>query len=52
MSQTVDRRSDDVGTRVEAWVAEFADALSARDVDRVLGLFTDDCYWRDLVAFT
>ena len=36
----------------EGWLNAFADALSARDVDRAVSLFADECYWRDLVSFT
>jgi putative flavoprotein involved in K+ transport len=35
-----------------AWLASFATALGARDVAAVANLFLDDCYWRDLLAFT
>jgi len=35
-----------------AWLRRFEDALLARDVEAVTGLFAPDCYWRDLVAFT
>ncbi|MBB5752760.1 NAD(P)/FAD-dependent oxidoreductase [Prosthecomicrobium pneumaticum] len=35
-----------------AWLASFADALEARDIGAVTALFAEDCYWRDLVAFT
>jgi putative flavoprotein involved in K+ transport len=35
-----------------AWLASFSDALAARDAGAILGLFVEDCYWRDLVAFT
>jgi putative flavoprotein involved in K+ transport len=35
-----------------AWLASFSDALSARDIGALLDLFAEDCYWRDLVAFT
>ena len=35
-----------------AWIAAFDAALVARDSDAVLSLFQDDCYWRDLLAFT
>ena len=34
------------------WLAAFDAALSARDLSGALALFDDDCYWRDLVAFT
>jgi putative flavoprotein involved in K+ transport len=34
------------------WLAGFERALTARDLDAAAGLFADECYWRDLVAFT
>ncbi len=37
---------------VRAWLAAFEHALAARDIAAVLDLFHDECYWRDLVAFT
>lgn len=38
---------------VSAWLAAFERALKARDVEAVTELFAaDECYWRDLVAFT
>ncbi|HEY2192724.1 MAG TPA: NAD(P)/FAD-dependent oxidoreductase [Actinomycetospora sp.] len=52
MTQTLDRPGSDVGARVEQWVSSFQEALSARDVDRAVSLFADECYWRDLVSFT
>jgi putative flavoprotein involved in K+ transport len=39
-------------TEAATWLARFAAALSARDIGATLSLFADDCYWRDLVAFT
>ena len=30
----------------------FGAALAKGDVDAVVGMFTQDCYWRDLVSFT
>lgn len=38
--------------RMEAFLGRFDAALAAGDLDAVTGLFTDECYWRDLVAFT
>ena len=38
--------------RVEAWLAHFEAALAAQDIDRVVGMFAVDSFWRDLVAFT
>ena len=34
------------------WLAEFASALKRGDIDGTSAMFADDCYWRDLVAFT
>jgi putative flavoprotein involved in K+ transport len=39
-------------TAVTAWLAQFSDALAAGDGDAAAALFTEDCYWRDLIAFT
>ena len=30
----------------------FGAALAAGDIDKAVGLFQEDCYWRDLVTFT
>lgn len=38
--------------RASAWLARFGSALAARDLDATTALFEEDCYWRDLVAFT
>ncbi|MEO4001971.1 NAD(P)/FAD-dependent oxidoreductase [Mesorhizobium sp. CAU 1732] len=35
-----------------AWLSRFGAALSNGDAAATLALFADDCYWRDLVAFT
>jgi putative flavoprotein involved in K+ transport len=34
------------------WLDDFGDALARGDIAATLALFDDDCYWRDLVAFT
>ncbi|RVD63028.1 nuclear transport factor 2 family protein, partial [Mesorhizobium sp. M4A.F.Ca.ET.029.04.2.1] len=31
---------------------QFGAALAAGDIDKAVACFQDDCYWRDLVAFT
>ncbi len=55
MTQTVDappaatRSPQD---RIDAWLADFELALATRDIDRVVGKFAVDSFWRDLVAFT
>ena len=38
--------------RINHVLGELDEALQASDLDRALKLFQDDCYWRDLVAFT
>ena len=38
--------------RVEAWLADFEQALAARDAQRAAGLFATTSFWRDLIAFT
>jgi putative flavoprotein involved in K+ transport len=38
--------------RASRWLAAFEAALAARDVSAATALFDEDCYWRDLVAFT
>ena len=39
-------------TAADTWLADFADGLEARDVDRAAALFADGSFWRDLVAFS
>ena len=38
--------------RAAAWLAMFSETLDKGDIAATLDLFADDCYWRDLVAFT
>jgi putative flavoprotein involved in K+ transport len=40
------------GAGVATWLSEFADALAAGDPAAAAALFTEDCFWRDLIAFT
>ena len=51
---TTDRPVDSsaTGTVVTEWLAGFEKALTARNIDAAVDLFVDDCFWRDLVAFT
>ncbi|HEU5416822.1 MAG TPA: hypothetical protein VFV41_03945 [Streptosporangiaceae bacterium] len=37
---------------VMTWLEEFGAALAAGDAGGAAALFTRDCYWRDLIAFT
>ncbi|MGJ7458867.1 NAD(P)-binding domain-containing protein [Halomonas sp. RA08-2] len=36
----------------QQWLGDFETALEQRDIQTVLSLFGEECYWRDLVAFT
>ena len=38
--------------KAAAWLAIFSAALDKCDIAATLELFAEDCYWRDLVAFT
>lgn len=37
---------------IQQWLSEFESALDGREIERVMALFNEDCYWRDLVTFT
>ena len=39
-------------TAVQTWLAAFSDALASNDTTEAAALFTEDCFWRDLIAFT
>ncbi|MGY1643141.1 NAD(P)-binding domain-containing protein [Geodermatophilus sp. SYSU D00703] len=54
MTQTIERpgATGSPAERADAWLASFADALTARDVDRAAGAFAATSFWRDLVSFT
>jgi putative flavoprotein involved in K+ transport len=39
-------------SRIQAQLGKFEAALTAGDLDAVAGMFGQECYWRDLVAFT
>jgi putative flavoprotein involved in K+ transport len=36
----------------ETWLAAFSSALASADIGRAAALFGDECFWRDLAAFT
>jgi putative flavoprotein involved in K+ transport len=42
----------EAATTVATWLSEFGDALAAGDPAAAAALFAQDCYWRDLIAFT
>jgi len=37
---------------ISNWLDKFASAMAARDIPSALEMLTDDCYWRDFLAFT
>jgi putative flavoprotein involved in K+ transport len=42
----------EIRAQAETWLVAFDSALARRDVDGAAALFDEDCFWRDLVAFT
>ena len=40
------------GQFIKSWLQNFAAALARKDLEGVARLFDDECYWRDIVAFT
>ena len=55
MTQTIDAgttAATSAQERIDAWLADFELALASRDIERVVGKFAVDSFWRDLVAFT
>jgi putative flavoprotein involved in K+ transport len=49
---TTTAQQTEAATAVTSWLAGFSSALVANDPARVAALFTEDCFWRDLIAFT
>ena len=39
-------------TTTDQWLADFGEALEQGDVDRAAGLFGEQSFWRDLIAFS
>jgi putative flavoprotein involved in K+ transport len=39
-------------SEAQAWLAAFSSALASRDSGGAAALFGDECFWRDLAAFT
>jgi putative flavoprotein involved in K+ transport len=42
----------EAATAVRTWLTAFSDALASNDTTEAAALFTEDCFWRDLIAFT
>ena len=49
---TTTAQQTEAATAVTTWLAEFSAALAANDPARAAALFTEDCFWRDLISFT
>jgi hypothetical protein len=49
---TTTAQQAEAATAVTTWLAEFSAALAANDPAGAAALFTEDCFWRDLVSFT
>src|SRR5262245_42091432 len=45
-------RSSSPTMKAADWLSQFAAALDQKDWPGAVSLFCDECYWRDLVAFT
>ena len=55
MTSTLDPQTTTALTpqqRIDAWLSDFEAALAVRDIERVVGMFAVDSFWRDLVSFT
>jgi putative flavoprotein involved in K+ transport len=49
---TATRDETTAAQTVTTWLADFQNALAAGDPAAAAALFAEDCYWRDLIAFT
>ncbi len=45
-------KTQEAAAAVRHWLSAFQDALAARNSDAASALFGEECFWRDLVAFT
>ena len=52
MTQTEERVPAGTASPADHWLAEFGQALEQGDIDRATGMFADQSFWRDLVAFS
>src|SRR5262245_43273419 len=44
--------NDPATAQAARWLAQLDRALAHSDISAAVALFADECYWRDLVAFT
>ena len=49
---TTATQPDAATAAVTTWLGQFGEALAANDPPRAAALFTEDSFWRDLIAFT
>ena len=49
---TTATQPDAATAAVTTWLGQFGEALAANDPARAAALFTEDSFWRDLIAFT
>jgi putative flavoprotein involved in K+ transport len=49
---TITGQRSEAATVAAAWLSDFGAALAAGDLEAAAALFVEDCYWRDLIAFT
>ena len=49
---TTATRPDAATAAVTTWLGQFGEALAANDPAQAAALFTEDSFWRDLIAFT
>ena len=52
MTETIERSTTEVGGLVDQWLADFGEAMEAGDVERAAGMFGEQSFWRDLIAFS
>ena len=52
MSELTTKQAVAAPVAVTRWLASFEEAVTAGNVEAAVALFAEECYWRDLVAFS
>ncbi len=52
IASVIEPSADTAMTEAAAWLSSFSQSLGRGEGEAVAALFVDDCYWRDLVAFS
>ena len=52
MSELTTKQAVAAPAAVTRWLASFEEAVTAGNVEAAVALFAEECYWRDLVAFS